>query len=116
MEGARPPRRDPDGGRPPAADAGPEGCEAGEQAGDQRVDLHPDQIQARIAKDPSVWTSHTRALQAAATVTLQAVATRNVTALVDAGEVLDQACEACHQAYWYRPTPEPVTDPPPRQE
>lgn len=88
----------------------------GEMAGDQRIDLHPEEIQKRMDENPALWTSHTRALQAAATVTLQAIATRNVKALVDAGEVLDQACEACHQTYWYRPSPEPVNDPPPRQQ
>jgi hypothetical protein len=88
----------------------------GEIAGDPRIDLDPEEIQRRIDGDPALWTSHTRALQSAATVTLQAIATKNVKALVDAGEVLDQACEACHQTYWYRPSPEPVHDPPPRPQ
>jgi hypothetical protein len=88
----------------------------GEKAGDQRVDLHPDEIEARIAQDPSVWTSHARALQVAATETLTAIDARSVKALIDSGEQLDQACETCHQTYWYRPSPQPVTDPPPRPE
>ena len=76
----------------------------------------PDEIEARIAQDPSVWTSHARALQVAATETLTAIDARSVKALIDAGEALDQACETCHQTYWYRPSPQPVTDPPPRPE
>jgi hypothetical protein len=88
----------------------------GEMAGDQRIDRHPDEIQKQMQATPAVWTAHTRALQAAATVTQQAIATKNVTALVEAGEILDQACEACHQTYWYRSSPEPVNDPPPRQK
>ena len=79
----------------------------GEKAGDQRVDRDPDEIQAHIARDPSAWISHAHALQAAATETLQAIDARNVKALVDAGEVLDQACETCHKTYWYRPSPQP---------
>ena len=95
---------------------GREIAKPGETAGDQRVDLHPDEIEARIAQDPSAWASHTRALQSAATETLQAIDARSVKGLSDAGEVLDQACEACHTTYWYRPSPQPVTDPPPRPQ
>jgi hypothetical protein len=88
----------------------------GAKAGDPRVDRHPDEIQARIAQDQSAWTSHARALQTAATETLEAIDAKSVKALIDAGERLDLACEACHTAYWYRPSPQPVTDPPPRPE
>ena len=79
----------------------------GEKAGDPRVDRDPDEIQAHIARDPPAWISHAHALQAAATETLQAIDARNVKALVDAGEVLDQACETCHKTYWYRPSTQP---------
>jgi hypothetical protein len=88
----------------------------GAKAADPRVDLHPDEIEARIADDRPAWASHAHALQAAGARTLQAIESKNVKALIDAGEALDQACEACHQNYWYRPSPEPVHDPPPRPE
>jgi hypothetical protein len=88
----------------------------GQMAGDQRVDLNPDEIEARIARDRSAWTSHALALQSAATRTLLAIDRKDVKGLVDAGEALDLACEACHTSYWYRPSPQPVTDPPPRPE
>jgi len=89
---------------------------AGEKAGDGRVDLHPDEIEARIAGNRSAWTTHARALQTAARETLEAIDAKSVKALIDAGERLDLACEACHTTYWYRPSPQPVTDPPPRPE
>lgn len=89
-------------------------AKAGESAGDPRVDRPPAEIEAQIRQAPALWAAHARTLQAAATTTLQAVESKSVKALVDAGEVLDQACEACHQTYWYRPSPEPVNDPPPR--
>lgn len=88
----------------------------GEQAGDQRVDRHPDEIEALIARDRPMWISHAHALHTAATTTLEAIDARNLKGLIDAGEVIDQACEACHQTYWYRSSPQPVNDPPPRPE
>lgn len=91
-------------------------AKAGERAGDPRVDRPPDEIEAQIRRAPTLWAAHARALQAAATRTLQAVESKSVKALIDAGETLDQACEACHQTYWYRSSPEPVNDPPPRQK
>jgi len=88
----------------------------GERAGDPRIDRHPDEIEAQVARDRSLWASHAQTLQAAADRTLQAIAVKDVTALVDAGEALDLACERCHQTYWYRESPQPVQDPPPRPE
>lgn len=88
----------------------------GEEAGDPRVDRPPDEIEAQIAHDRRPWASHAHTLQAAATTVLQAIDAKNVKALIDAGEVLDQACETCHAKYWYRPSPQPVNEPPPRPE
>lgn len=88
----------------------------GEKAEDARVDLQPEEIEARIAQDRSVWVSHAHTLQDAALKSLEAIDTRNVKALVDTGETLDQACETCHKTYWYRPSPQPVNDPPPKPE
>ena len=91
-------------------------AKTGERAGDPRVDRPPDEIEAQIRRAPTLWAAHARALQAAATRTLQAVESKSVKALIDAGEILDQACEACHQTYWYRASPDPVNDPPPRPQ
>jgi hypothetical protein len=88
----------------------------GEKAEDARVDLQPEEIEARIAQDRSVWVSHAHTLQEAALETLEAIDARSVKALVDTGETLDQACETCHKTYWYRPSPLPVNDPPPKPE
>jgi hypothetical protein len=88
----------------------------GEKAEDPRVDRHPEEIEALIARDRAVWIAHAHELQAAAAATLAAIEARNVKALVEAGETLDLACETCHKTYWYKPSPEPVNDPPPRPE
>ena len=88
----------------------------GEKAEDPRVDLHPEEIEALIAKDRAAWVSNAHTLQEAAAKTLKAIEARDVEGLMDQGEVLDQACEQCHKNYWYRPSPQPVNDPPPKPE
>jgi hypothetical protein len=80
--------------------AGPE-----EKAEDPRVDLHPEEIEALLVKDRGAWAMRAHRLHEAATVSLQAVEARDVTALMNAGETLDAACEACHRNYWYRTPP-----------
>lgn len=77
----------------------------GEMAEDARVDLHPEEIEALLVKDPAAWLRHARGLQNAAAESLKAIDARDVTALMNAGEVLDAACESCHRSYWYRTPP-----------
>ena len=36
---------------------------------------------------------------------LKAIEARDVKGLLNAGDVLDQACETCHRKYWYRVAP-----------
>ncbi len=77
----------------------------GEKAEDARVDLNPDEIEARIAKDLAAWTTRAHVLHDAAMESLKAVEARDVQALLNAGETLDAACESCHRNYWYRVAP-----------
>lgn len=77
----------------------------GEMAEDARVDLHPEEIEALLVKDPDAWLRHARGLQNAAADALKAIDARDVTALMNTGEVLDAACESCHRSYWYRTPP-----------
>lgn len=76
-----------------------------EKAEDARVDLHPEEIEALLIKDPAAWTVHAHRLQDAAAESLKAIDARDVTALMNAGEKLDAACESCHRSYWYRTPP-----------
>ena len=39
-------------------------------------------------------------LQDAAAESLKAIDAKDVTALLNAGETLDAACESCHREYW----------------
>ena len=77
----------------------------GEKADDARVDLHPEEIEALLAKDPASWARRAHLLHDAATESLTAIDARDVTGLVNAGETLDAACESCHRNYWYRTAP-----------
>lgn len=80
-------------------------AKTGEKAEDPRVDLHPEEIEALLQKDPAAWTLRAHRLHDAAMESLKAIDARDVTALMNAGETLDTACESCHRTYWYRTPP-----------
>src|SRR5439155_17069269 len=73
----------------------------GEKAEDPKIQLGPEQIEALINEDRQQWTSRAHGLHDAALVAQQAIEVRNAEALLDAGDVLDKACENCHITYWY---------------
>src|SRR5262245_38027200 len=74
----------------------------GEKAEDERVDLRPEEIEERVKNDPAAWTTGAHELHAATLESLKAIEARDVKALLNAGDVLDQACEPCARRYWYR--------------
>ena len=73
----------------------------GEKAEDPKIQLGPEQIEALINEDRQQWTSRAHGLHDAALVAQKAIEARNAEALLDAGDVLDKACENCHLIYWY---------------
>jgi hypothetical protein len=73
----------------------------GEKADDPNVDLPPEEIQRLVDADRDAWVRLALGLHDAASQTLAAVDSRDVKALLAAGEVLDEACESCHKKYWY---------------
>ena len=75
----------------------------GEKSENPRIELHPETIQKLIADDPATWTALVDRLHDAAVPALTAVNARNAKGLFDAGEKIENACEACHQHYWYPP-------------
>lgn len=76
-------------------------AKAGAKAEDPKVQLSPEQIEALINQDPGNWTRFAHGLYDATMVAVKAVDARNTMALSDAGNGIDQACEACHLKYWY---------------
>jgi len=64
-------------------------------------ELSPTQIQAKLDKDPVLWTAKIQALRNVGLEVLEIVKKKDATALWQAGGDLDDACEACHLEYWY---------------
>lgn len=66
--------------------------------------LGPNEIRRKMDADPLRLARLIHALQGAAGKALDAIEARNADALSDAGTGIDEACEACHQTYWYPDT------------
>ena len=64
-------------------------------------ELSPSQIQAKLDADPVLWDAKIEALRNVALEVLEVANKKDVKELFQAGEDLDQACEACHLEYWY---------------
>lgn len=62
----------------------------------------PEEIRQMLAEDPEPWRNYARQLQETTRMTLQAIEFRDVMGLVEFGAQINEACEACHAAYWYR--------------
>jgi cytochrome c556 len=58
-------------------------------------------IQRRIDARPDAFARHARVLESAAQQALSAIDAKNADALMTAGGLIDEACEACHVVYWY---------------
>jgi hypothetical protein len=69
--------------------------------GPNPVELSPAQITAKVERDPVEWNARIQTLRNASLAVLDIVEKRDVNALWEAGEILDQACESCHRSYWY---------------
>lgn len=65
------------------------------------IELEPEQMEKLINDDRPAFIKFAQALHDAALPALRATEDRNVTALLDAGETIDTACENCHLKYWY---------------
>jgi hypothetical protein len=69
--------------------------------GPDAPELSPDQIKAKLEKDPVEWNARIEALRNVGLEVLDIVKRRDVQELWDAAENLDTACENCHRSYWY---------------
>ena len=72
-----------------------------DSVGPEAVELSPDQITAKVGKDPVEWNARIEALRNVGLQVLDIVKRKNVAELWDAAENLDIACEGCHRSYWY---------------
>jgi cytochrome c556 len=64
-------------------------------------ELRASAIQRRIDANPEAFARHARALVSATEKALTAIDAKNADALMSAGGLIDEACEACHVVYWY---------------
>jgi len=69
------------------------------QAGEP--ELPPEQIKAKIERDPALWYKYSDGLKTAALEAVKVAKARNVEALFQVGTDIDKACEQCHLEYWY---------------
>jgi len=70
-------------------------------------DYTPAQAQAEIDKDRTSFVGFARELQVATQGMLKAIDARDPDAFLEAGGVLDEACEGCHRKFWYPNSPLP---------
>jgi len=69
--------------------------------GPDAVELSPEQITAKVKKDPVEWNARIEALRNVGLEVLDIVKRKDVKELWEASDNLDAACEACHRSYWY---------------
>jgi hypothetical protein len=88
-------------------------AKAGEKADDPKVELAPDQIEEKIAKDRAKWIGYAHGLHDATMEAFKAIEAKDSEGLLNAGDGIDNACEKCHLEYWYpnenKPSPESLS-------
>lgn len=69
-------------------------------------------VQEEIAADRAQFIHQARLLGKTSEQMLVAIDAKNVQGMIDAGESIDSACEACHMTFWYPdqiiPAPRPM--------
>lgn len=80
-------------------------AQPGEKAENPQVELSPEVIKTMIDSDRAAWIKHNHTLHDAASAMSKAVETKSTTGVLDAGDLIDKACETCHKQYWYPERP-----------
>ena len=79
------------------------------QKNEQGIELQPEQIEALINQDRQAWITLAHGLHDAATGALHAAEAKDPAKILESGDAIDNACEHCHQTYWYpHPTQSPA--------
>lgn len=76
-------------------------AQPGEKSDNPQIELSPEVIKTLIDSDRASWISHAHRLHDAATATMKAIEARNSEQVAAAGDLIEKACESCHQQYWY---------------
>jgi cytochrome c556 len=72
-------------------------------------ELSAPEIQRRIDTSHEAFANFASALRVAGQQALAAIDAHDPQRLMDAGGVIDTACEACHMSYWYPMPPQPAS-------
>jgi hypothetical protein len=67
----------------------------------QGIELQPEQIEILINQDRQAWIRLAHGLHDAATQAVSAADAKDPAKVLESGEQIDNACEHCHQQYWY---------------
>jgi hypothetical protein len=78
------------------------------QRNEQGIELQPEQIESLINQDRQAWITLAHGLHDAATQALNAADAKDPAKVLESGEQIDNACEHCHEQYWY---PHPAKSP-----
>jgi hypothetical protein len=79
----------------------------GEKADDPKVELAPEEIEAKINQDRESWNKHVQDLFDSTMETLKTIDNKDADALFNISNKIDAACESCHKKYWYPNDPGP---------
>jgi len=71
------------------------------QRNEQGIELQPEQIETVINQDRQAWIALAHGLHDAATLAVNAADAKDPAKVLESGEQIDNACERCHQKYWY---------------
>jgi hypothetical protein len=75
------------------------------QKNEQGIELQPEQIETFINQDRQAWITLAHGLHDAATQALHAAEAKDPAKVLESGDAIDNACEHCHQKYWYPQPP-----------
>lgn len=76
-------------------------AQPGEKSDNPQIELSPEVIKTLIDSDRASWINHAHGLHDAAIATMKAIEARNPEQVAAAGDLIEKACESCHQQYWY---------------
>ena len=73
----------------------------GEKSENPGIELEPAEMEKLINEDRAAFVKFAQGLHDATMPALKSIDDKNADGLLDAGELIDNACENCHLKYWY---------------
>jgi hypothetical protein len=73
----------------------------GEKSENPGIEEGPEEIKALMDADRTSWVNYAHGLFDSTKLMLDAIDKKDAEQLLDLGDQLDQACEKCHEHYWY---------------